>query len=59
MEQKTYKKAIHWARLIAQENSNTITILITPDKDWYNNYTPSKNPYDDTHIIKHFPPNTI
>jgi hypothetical protein len=53
------QKAILWAILAAKENSYTITILIIPDKDWYNNYTSYKNPYNDTHIIAHFQPHTI
>jgi hypothetical protein len=32
-------KAIHWARLTAQENQNTITILTIPDKEWTTNDT--------------------
>jgi hypothetical protein len=56
---ETTQKAIHRAKLATQENSNTITILITPNKEWYTNYTPYENRYKDTHIITHFPPDTI
>jgi hypothetical protein len=52
-------KAIHWARLAAQENSNTITILTIPDKEWTTNGTPYKTKFDDTHVSIHFPPDTI
>jgi hypothetical protein len=52
-------KAIHWARLAAQENQNTITILAIPDEEWTTNDTPYKTKFDDTHVNIHFPPDTI
>jgi hypothetical protein len=52
-------KAIHSARLAAQENSNTITILTIPDEEWTTNDTPYKTKFDDTHVSIHFPPDTI
>jgi hypothetical protein len=53
------QKAIHWAHLAAKENQDTITILIIPDEDWTTNDTPYKTIFDDTHVITHFPPDTI
>jgi hypothetical protein len=53
------QKARHWARLAAKENQDTITILTIPDEDWTTNDTPYKSILDDTHIIIHFPPDTI
>jgi ribonuclease HI len=53
------QKAIHWARLAAKENQNTITILTIPDVEWTTNNTPYKTTFDDTHVIIHFPPDTI
>jgi hypothetical protein len=52
-------KAIHWARLAAQENQNTITILTIPDEEWTTNDTPYKTKFDDTHVSIHFLPGTI
>jgi ribonuclease HI len=53
------QKAIHWARLAAQENQNTITILTIPDEEWTTNDTPYKTKFDDTHVSIHFAPDTI
>jgi hypothetical protein len=52
-------KAIHWARLAAQENQNTITILTIPDEEWTMNDIPYKTKFDDTHVSIHFPPDSI
>jgi hypothetical protein len=52
-------KAIHWARLEAQESHNTITILTIPDEEWTTNDTPYKTKFDDIHVSIHFPPDTI
>jgi ribonuclease HI len=53
------QKAIHWARLAAKENQDTITILTIPDAEWTTSDTPYKTIFDDTHVIIHFPPDTI
>jgi hypothetical protein len=53
------QKAIHWARLAAKENQDTITILTILDEEWTTNDTPYKTIFDDTHVIIHFPPDTI
>jgi hypothetical protein len=34
------QKAIHWARLAAKENQDTITILTIPDEEWTTNVAP-------------------
>jgi hypothetical protein len=52
-------QAIHWARLTAQENQNTITILTIPDEEWTTNDTPYKTKFDDTHVSIQFPANAI
>ena len=51
--------AIHWARLAAKIDPNTITIIISPDTNWYQNSNPHSGPYPDTHIIAHFAADTI
>jgi hypothetical protein len=56
---KNTHKAIHWARLVAQENQNTINILTIPVEEWTTNDTPYKTKLDDTHVSIHFPPSTI
>jgi hypothetical protein len=53
------QKAIHWARLAANENQNTITILTIPDEEWTTNVAPYKTIFDDMHVTIHFPPDTI
>jgi hypothetical protein len=53
------QKAIHWARLTAQENQDTITILTIPDEEWTTNDTPYKTKFDDTHVSIYFAPDTI
>jgi hypothetical protein len=52
-------QAIHWARLAAQENQNTITILTILDEEWTTNDSPYKITFEDTHVSIHFPANTI
>jgi hypothetical protein len=56
---KKIQKAIHWAHLAAKENQDTITIHTIPDKEWTTYDAPYKTIFDDTHVIIHFPPDTI
>jgi hypothetical protein len=58
-DKENIQKAIHWARLAAKENQDTITILTIRDEEWTTNDTPYKTIFEDTHVIIHFPPNTI
>jgi hypothetical protein len=53
------QQAIHWARIAAKNDPNTITILIAKDIDWYHNFNPYTGPFLDTHIIAHFAADTI
>ena len=53
------QKAIHWARLAAQEDQDTITILTVPDEEWTINDVPYKTTFDDTHVIIYFLPDSI
>jgi hypothetical protein len=53
------QKAIHWARLAAKENQDTMTILTIPDEEWTTNDAPYKTMLDNTHVIIHFLPDTI
>ena len=50
---------IHWARLAAKNDPNTITILTILDNKWYQNHTPYIGPFLDTHVIAHIPADTI
>ena len=52
-------QAIHWARLTAKNDPNTFTILVIPDINWYENYSPNIGPFPDTHTIAHFAADTI
>ena len=55
----TAQQAIHWTRLAAKNDPNSITILIKPNINWYQNYTPHTGPFPDTHTITHFAADTI
>jgi hypothetical protein len=52
--EKDLQHALHWARLASQHDPNTITILIIPNKNWYNNINPLQNLFPNTHILAHF-----
>ena len=53
------QQAIHWARLAAENDPNSITILISPDTNWYQNPNPYFGPFPDTHVIAQFAADTI
>jgi hypothetical protein len=53
------QQAIHWARLAAKNDPETLTILVIPDINWYQNYSPYTGPFPDTHTIAHFTADTI
>ena len=53
------QQAIHWARLAARNNPDTVTLIVTPDTNWYQNYSPHTGPFLDTHILAHFSVDTI
>ena len=53
------QQAIHWARLAAKNDPNTITLLVIPDTNWYQNYSPHTGPFPDTHVLAHFTADTI
>jgi len=53
------QQAIHYARLAAKKDPNTIIILVIPNINLYQNLSPHIGPFPDTHVITHFAPNTI
>ena len=53
--EKEAEITIHWARLAAKNDPNTITILTIPNNKWY----PHIRPFRDTHVIAHIPADTI
>ena len=53
------QQALHWARLAAKYDSNSITILVMLDKNWYHNPNPHNGPFLDSHVITHFKADTI
>ena len=57
--EKEAEKAIHWARLVAKNDPNTITILTIPDSKWYQNHTPYIGPFPYTHVIAHILVDTL
>ena len=42
-----------------QNNPSTITILISLDTNWYQNFNPHSGPFPYTHIIVHFAADTV
>ena len=54
-----FLQAFHWSQLATKENSQNITIIISPNTNWHHNYQPYKTLYQDSHITYHFPPNTM
>lgn len=53
------QQAWHWARLVAQIDRTSITILTISDKKWYEYSTLHNGPFADTHIIAHFRADSI
>ena len=53
------QKAIHWARLAANDNPANVTFIIHPKTKWYQNPNPHTSPFLDTHIISIFGADTI
>ena len=53
------QQAIHWTWLAAKNNPNTLIILVIPDINLYQNYSPHNGPFPDTHTIAHFAADTI
>ena len=53
------QQAIHWAKLAAKTDPNTVTLIVTPDVNWYQNYSPYTGPFPDTHVLAHFAADTI
>ena len=45
--------------MAAQNDPHTITIIISPDIDWYQNPNPHAGPFLDTHVIAHFAADTL
>jgi hypothetical protein len=56
---KEAQQALHWAPLASKNNPDTITILVTPDRNWYHNLNPHEGPFPDSHVIAHFKADTI
>ena len=53
------QQAVHWARLAAKNDPNTITLLTIPDINWYQNYAPHTGPFPDTHVLAHFTADSV
>ena len=58
MDHNTTLKAIHWARMVAKEDAQTITILIINHTNWTSQKLPL-NTNGDIHTIVNIPPHTI
>ena len=56
---ETTQQAIHWARLAAKQDPETVTFLAIPNTDWYQNQSPYTEPFPDAHTIIHFAADTI
>jgi hypothetical protein len=53
------QQSMHWARLAAQNDPSSLTILVIPDTHWYQKFTPLNGPFDDTNTIIHFDVDSI
>lgn len=53
------QQALHWTRLAAKNDSDSITILVTPHHNWYHNLNSHIGPFLDSRIITHFKVDTI
>jgi hypothetical protein len=56
-DHNTTLEVLHWARMAAKEDAQTITILIINHKDWTPQQLPVTNP--DIHILATIPSHTI
>jgi ribonuclease HI len=56
-DHNTTLEALHWARMAAKEDAQTLTILIINHKDWTPQQIPLIN--HDIHILATIPPHTI
>ena len=45
--------------MAAKNDPYTVTILISPDVDWYKNFNPYIGPFPDTHVIAYSATDTI
>ena len=57
--EETTQQAIHWTRLAAKNDPNNITLLVIPDINSYQNYSPHIGPFLDTHVVAHFNADTV
>jgi ribonuclease HI len=57
--EETSQQAIHWARLAAKNDPNTITIVVLPNINWYQDPSPYTGPFPNTHVITQFAADTI
>ena len=57
-DHNTTIEAIHWARMAAKEDPNTITILIINHNDWTTQQIPLSTQAD-IHILTTIPPHTL
>jgi ribonuclease HI len=53
------QQAIHWARLAAHHDPMSLTILITPNKNWYTHEQHTPTSFSDTHILARFEADTV
>ena len=58
IDHNTTAKAIHWARMAAKEDTQTITILTINHTDWTTQTIPL-NKHPDIHTITTIPPHNI
>ena len=56
---ETAQQAIHWARLAAKNDPNTITIVVIPNTNWYQDPSLHIGPFPYTDVITHFAADTI
>jgi ribonuclease HI len=53
------QKAIHWTRLSAQADPDSLTIIIVANKNWYHTNTAPHTTFPDVHTLIYFQADTI
>ena len=53
------QQALHWGHLVAKNDLDFVTTLLTLDHNWYHNFNPPNGPFPDSYVITHFKVDTI
>ena len=53
------QQALHWGHLVAKNDLDFVTTLLTLDHNWYHNFNPPNGPFPNSYVITHFKVDTI